>query len=210
MGHPEVHPFLTKTEIPEVVRFTHGADAPPSENAWHTDVTFQACPAMGSILHAIHVPDVGGDTLWADMAAAYDGLTADTKDRLDGLDAVHGLFRPAGKDLTPEEVARQQTKHPPVTHPVVRVHPETGRKLIYVNRPFTDHIVGLPKTESDDLLQFLFDQARHPEYQCRLRWQPDTVAFWDNRVTQHYASGDYYPHTRVMERVTISGDRPTR
>ncbi|MDJ1136632.1 TauD/TfdA family dioxygenase [Streptomyces iconiensis] len=207
-GTPEVHPFLPKAEVPEVVRLARGADSPAVENVWHSDASFEATPPMGSLLRAVQVPAVGGDTLWADMAAAYDGLSAEMKTRLEGLRAVHGFTRTFGKGLGPEELARQQRKFPAVAHPVVRTHPETGRKLLYVNRIFTHHIDGMPREESDELLRFLCDQARHPEYQCRLRWQPGTLAFWDNRATQHYASADYYPHARLMERVTVLGDRP--
>ncbi|MCZ0983150.1 TauD/TfdA family dioxygenase [Streptomyces diastatochromogenes] len=207
-GTPEVHPFLPKAGLPEVVRLSRGADSPAVENVWHSDVSFDAMPPMGSVLRAVHVPEVGGDTLWADMAAAYDGLPEATKSRLEGLRAVHDFTQSFGKQLGAEDLARAQRKYPPVVHPVVRTLPEAGRKLIYVNRIFTSHIEGLKPEESRELLDFLFDQARHPEYQCRLRWRPGTVAFWDNRATQHYANGDYYPRTRVMERVTILGDRP--
>ncbi|MDI2128436.1 TauD/TfdA dioxygenase family protein [Yinghuangia seranimata] len=208
-GTPEVHPFLPKVDgIPEVVRLARGADSPAVENVWHSDASFETTPPMGSILRAVQVPAVGGDTLWADMAAAYDGLTDDMKQRLNGLNAVHDFTQSFGATLGPDELAAAQKAFPAVTHPVVRTHPETGRKLLYVNRIFTHHIDGLPEDESRELLAFLYDQARHPEYQCRLRWRPGTVAFWDNRATQHYASADYYPHTRIMERVTILGDRP--
>ncbi|MFI6984912.1 TauD/TfdA dioxygenase family protein [Embleya sp. NPDC050154] len=208
-GTPEVHPFLPKADdIPEVVRLSRGADSPAVENVWHSDASFETTPPMGSILRAVHVPAVGGDTLWSDMAAAYDGLPEATKTRMDGLTAVHDFTQTFGSALEPEELARQQQKYPAVSHPVVRTHPETGRRLLYVNRIFTHHIEGLPDDESRELLAFLYDQARHPEYQCRLRWRPGTIAFWDNRATQHYASADYYPHERIMERVTILGDRP--
>ncbi|MEU8136944.1 TauD/TfdA dioxygenase family protein [Streptodolium elevatio] len=207
-GTPEVHPFLPKADVPEVVRLSRGADSPAVENVWHSDASFETTPPMGSILRAVRVPDVGGDTLWSDMGAAYDGLPADTRKRLDTLAAVHDFTRTFGSQLSADELARQQRKYPAVTHPVIRTHPETGRRLLYVNRIFTSHIVGLPDAESGDLLAYLYDQARHPEYQVRLHWRPGTVAFWDNRATQHYASADYYPHPRVMERVTIVGDRP--
>ncbi|MYV99396.1 TauD/TfdA family dioxygenase [Streptomyces sp. SID3343] len=207
-GTPEIHPFLPKAEIPEVVLLSRGADSPAVENVWHSDVSFHTTPPMGSILRAVHIPGVGGDTLWADMGAAYDGLPDALKQRLDTLTAVHDFTKTFGQQLSADELARRQEKMPPVAHPVVRTHPETGRKLLYVNSIFTSHIVGLPDDESRELLALLCDQARHPEYQVRLRWRTGTVAFWDNRATQHYASADYYPHTRVMERVTIVGDRP--
>jgi taurine dioxygenase len=121
---------------------------------------------------------------------------------------VHDFTRSFGSGLSPDDLARMQQKYPAVAHPVIRTHPATGRRLLYVNRVFTDRIDGLGDEEGRELLEFLYDQARHPEYQCRLRWRPGTVAFWDNRATQHYASADYYPHNRVMERVTIVGDQP--
>jgi taurine dioxygenase len=207
-GAPEVHPFLPKADLPEVVRLSRGADSPAVENVWHSDASFETTPPMGSVLRAVHVPDVGGDTLWADMAAAYDGLPKTTKARLEGLRAVHDFTQSFGRQLDAEHLALAQQRFPAVAHPVVRTLPESGRKLIYVNRIFTSHIEGMAEQESRELLDHLFDQARHPEYQCRLRWRPGTVAFWDNRATQHYANGDYYPHTRVMERVTVLGDRP--
>lgn len=208
-GTPEVHPFLAKADgVPEVVRLSRGADSAAVENVWHSDASFETTPPMGSILRAVHVPDVGGDTLWSDMGAAYDGLTDDLRARVDGLSAVHDFTQTFGRQLPPDELARQQERFPAVAHPVVRTHPETGRRLLYVNRIFTAHIPGLSAEESHSLLEFLYDQARHPEYQVRLRWRPGTIAFWDNRATQHYASADYYPHTRIMERVTILGDRP--
>lgn len=207
-GTPEVHPFLPKADVPEVVRLSRGADSPAVENVWHSDASFETTPPMGSILRAVLVPEVGGDTLWTDMGAAYDGLPAETRERLDTLDAVHDFTRTFGSRLPADELARQQCKYPAVTHPVVRTHPETGRKLLYVNRIFTSHIVGLPEAESTELLAYLYDQARHPEYQVRLHWRPGTVAFWDNRATQHYAVNDYHPQVRIMDRVAILGDRP--
>ncbi|MDJ0344306.1 TauD/TfdA family dioxygenase [Streptomyces sp. H10-C2] len=207
-GEPEIHPFLPKAGIPEVVRLAHDARSPGVENVWHSDVSFSATPPLGSVLRAVEVPEVGGDTLWADMAAAYDGLPDRVKEAVEGQSAVHDFLRSFGQLLTPEQVAKAREKNPPVEHPVVRTHPETGRKLIYVNRVFTERITGLPPEESRELLDLLYDQARHPEYQCRFHWRPGSIAFWDNRVTQHYAASDYFPRPRVMERVTIIGDRP--
>jgi taurine dioxygenase len=207
-GVPEVHPFLPKAALPEVVRLAHDHEHPGVENVWHSDVSFDPTPPLGSVLRAVELPEVGGDTLWADMAAAYDGLPSKVKNRLHGLRAVHDFLRSFGHLMPSEERERQRVLHPPVEHPVVRTHPETGRQLIYVNRVFTDHLVGLPENESTDLLNLLYEQARHPEYQCRFRWTPNAIAFWDNRITQHYAVSDYYPAPRVMERVTIIGDRP--
>jgi taurine dioxygenase len=207
-GELEVHPFLRQGEVPEVVRFEKGADEPGLENNWHSDVTWREVPSFGSVLRAVDVPDVGGDTLWADMAAAYDGLPAEVKARVDGLHAVHDFTHTFGAAMTEEQLHGAQAAYPPATHPVVRTIPETGRKVLYVNAVFTSHIVGLPPEESASLLALLSRQASVPEYQCRFRWSAGSVAWWDNRTTQHYANSDYYPARRVMERATIIGDRP--
>lgn len=205
-GQPEVHPFLPKADHPEVVLLQRGEHDIPVENIWHSDVSFMPSPAMGSILKAVEVPKTGGDTLWADMAVAYDGLPDAVKERVEGKLAVHRHTFTRG--LSPEERARKDLENPPQVHPVIRTHPETGQKLIFVNRVFTSHIVGMDSEESDELLEILMREATHPEYQCRFHWEPGSVAFWDNRATQHYACGDYYPDPRTMQRVTIAGDVP--
>lgn len=207
-GELELHPFLAAGDLPEVVRFAKDATTKGTENAWHSDVTWRQLPSMGSILRAVTVPRRGGDTMWADMALAYDGLPTDIRRRVDDLSAIHDFSETFGRGMPPDELAKMRAEFPPAEHPVIRVHPETGRRTIYVNEIFTSRIVGLPHEESDMLLGLLCAQARIPEYQCRFRWEPDSVAFWDNRSTQHYAISDYWPEARVMERVTIVGDRP--
>jgi taurine dioxygenase len=207
-GELERHPFLAAGDLPEVVRFAKDATTKGTENAWHSDVTWRQLPSMGSILRAVTVPPRGGDTMWADMALAYDGLPSDIRRRVDDLTAIHDFSETFGRGMPPDELAKMRAEFPPAEHPVVRVHPETGRRTIYVNEIFTSRIVGLSDEESDTLLRLLCAQARIPEYQCRFRWEPDSVAFWDNRSTQHYAISDYWPEARVMERVTIVGDRP--
>jgi taurine dioxygenase len=207
-GELELHPFLAAGDLPEVVRFAKDATTKGTENAWHSDVTWRQLPSMGSILRAVTVPRRGGDTMWADMALAYDGLPSDIRRRVDDLTAVHDFSETFGRGMAPDELAKMRAEFPPAEHPVIRVHPETGRRTIYVNEIFTSRIVGLPRQESNTLLGLLCAQARIPEYQCRFRWEPDSVAFWDNRSTQHYAISDYWPQERVMERVTIVGDRP--
>ena len=154
------------------------------------------------------MPETGGDTLWSDMGAAYDGLPDDMKIRIADLVAEHDWLTNFG--LTMDSATRDELRKdfPAAHHPVVRTHPETGRKTIFVNRAFTQHIVGMQRTESRALLEQLWIQAGFPEYQCRWRWQPGDVAFWDNRVTQHYAVDDYRPQRRVMHRATILGDVP--
>jgi taurine dioxygenase len=213
-GPLESHPFAQAAsfgrpeERPEVVRLEKGADAKGYENVWHSDVTWRTCPSLGSVLRAVEVPSVGGDTLWADMAAAYDCLPDGVTSRIDSLSAVHDWLFTFGRGMDAAAVDALRPNFPAVEHPVVRTHPETGRKTLFVNRAFTQHIVGLDRADSDELLDFLYRQASFPEYQCRFRWTPGAVAFWDNRSTQHYASSDYYPQRRVMERITIIGDRP--
>ncbi|MFV0524674.1 MAG: TauD/TfdA dioxygenase family protein [Acidimicrobiales bacterium] len=213
-GALESHPFFKLVHAenddiePEIVRLAKDDKTGGYENTWHSDVSWRLVPSLGSILRAIEVPDVGGDTMWADMGAAYDHLSDDMKQRIDGLVAVHDWIDSFGRGMSEQERAELRPDFPAVEHPVVRTHPETGRKTIYVNRNFTQHIVGLDPAESEDLIDFLCLQATIPEYQCRWRWQPGDVVFWDNRSTQHYAVSDYYPSRRVMERITVIGDQP--
>ncbi len=212
-GSLEAHPFIRiavdqPDETPQVVRFEKGPKIGGYENVWHSDVTWRECPSLGSVLRAIEVPEVGGDTLWADMGAAYDGLSDALKEQLDGLVAEHDWLYSFGLGMDPETRDELRKDFPAVHHPVVRTHPETGRKTLFVNRGFTQKILGLSPQESDALLSFLYMQASFPEYQCRWRWRAGDVAFWDNRSTQHYASSDYFPQRRVMERITIIGDKP--
>ena len=213
-GPLEAHPFVklrTSTQpedAPEVVRLEKGINAKGTENIWHSDVTWRESPSLGSVLRAIELPDVGGDTLWSDMGAAYDCLTDEVKERIDGLVAVHDWINTFGRGMDPAKRDELRPEFPAVEHPVVRTHPETGRKTLYVNQAFTQHIVGLDPDESAHLLDFLYRQAAYPEHQCRFRWTPGSIAFWDNRSTQHYAASDYYPNRRVMERITVAGDRP--
>ena len=212
-GDLEIHPFAPhKPDYPEVLAITHDRDSRGRENAWHSDVTWREIPSLGSILRAIEVPPVGGDTLFADMYAAYEGLSDEVKAQIEGKVAVHDFahFRTGmrKRGRSEAEIEAFNAQYPMVEHPVVRTHPETGRRGIYVNVGFTQHIVGMEKAESDALLKHLYAQAAIPEYQCRFRWEANTVAFWDNRSSQHYAASDYWPAVRRMERVTIIGDRP--
>lgn len=212
-GELEVHPFAPHKEgYPEVLAITHDRDSKGRENKWHSDVTWRECPSLGSVLRAIEVPPVGGDTLFSDSYAAYEGLSDEVKEKIEGKVAVHDFahFRKlmAKRGKTAEEIEEMNRKYPEVEHPVVRTHPETGRRGLYVNTAFTQYIVGMQREESDTLLQHLYAQAAIPEYQCRFRWQKNSIAFWDNRACQHYAVSDYWPALRKMERVTIIGDRP--
>ena len=179
---------------------------------WHTDVTFVETPPLGSILNAIVIPEAGGDTLWADTNAAYEGLSQPFKDLVDGLTAVHDGNRSFGRLLQAlgkgEWDGKEFTELTPVEHPVVRTHPETGRRSLFVNPGFTIKIKGLTGKESDALLQFLYAHMATPEFIVRYRWEAGDLGFWDNRTTMHYAITDYGDAHRVIQRVTIKGDKP--
>ncbi|WP_278262270.1 TauD/TfdA family dioxygenase [Nocardia sp. AG03] len=210
-GDLEIHPALAASaEQPELVRFEKGSEMVGVENAWHHDVTWRERPSLGAILHAVEVPPIGGDTLFADMYAAYDSLDEDTRAEIDTLDAVHDFTRAFGFRASPEQQAEMRRQNPSVQHPMVATHAATGRKHLYVNRIFTDHIVGYDEERSRALIDRLARQADYPEHQVRLKWRPDTVAFWDNRAVQHYAASDYWPQRRIVERASITGPRPTR
>jgi len=207
-GELEIHPATPKgQEDPEVLRIAHGPNSRGSENMWHSDVTWRAEPSLGSILRAIEIPPVGGDTLFANMQLAYDRLDDETKEQITGAVAVHDIARVFAKRLNkrPEDL---HDKYPPLEHPVVRTHPETGKRTLYVNGAFTSHIKDMDPAESEALLARLYRTAANPEFQCRFRWAPGSIAFWDNRACQHFAASDYYPEIRIMERVTIAGCRP--
>ncbi|MCB1691078.1 MAG: TauD/TfdA family dioxygenase [Halioglobus sp.] len=208
-GELEEHPFIP-SDAPdsEVVRFDKDEKMVGVENLWHSDVSWREIPSLGSILRARVVPDVGGDTLFADMVAAYECLDDDTKALIEGKRAVNDFTQSFGMMLSPEELAEQQKKFPAVEHPLVRTSPDTGERSLYANGVFTSHIVGMDREESDALLGRLFLEACVPEYQCRFRWRKHSVAMWDNRVVQHYAANDYWPQRRQMDRVTIIGERP--
>jgi taurine dioxygenase len=208
-GDLEVHPFIpANPDQPELVRFAKSAEVGGYENSWHSDVSWRKVPSMGAILHAVEVPPTGGDTLFADMYAAYDALDEATKARVEGLSAVHDYMLAFAGQVKPEDAERTRAMYPPAVHPVIRTHEETGRKLVYVNRNFTDRILGVDQDEGDALIQALSRQAETVEHQCRWSWEPHSVAFWDNRAVQHYACSDYWPSVRVMERASIIGQRP--
>jgi taurine dioxygenase len=181
--------------------------------SWHTDVTFVERPPLGSILNAVVIPAAGGDTMFSDQRAAYVGLSAPLREFLDGLVAVHDgshVFaalldaRDGGGDWEGERYSALE----PVEHPVVRTHPETGHKSLFVNPGFTSHIKGLNRPESDALLQFLYAHATKPQYTVRYHWHAGDLGFWDNRVTQHSVVGDFTGQHRVIQRVTLRGDAP--
>lgn len=207
-GDLEIHPATPKDQAnPEILRIAHGPDSRGRENNWHSDVTWRERPSLGSILRAIEVPPVGGDTLFADMHLAFLSLSPELQRIARSLTAVHDIARVFAGRLgqAPEDL---HAKYPPQRHPVVRTHPETGAPTLFVNTGFTSHIEGLGASESAALLAHLYATAGNPEIQCRFRWQPGSIAFWDNRATQHFAVSDYFPARRVMERVTIAGCKP--
>jgi taurine dioxygenase len=208
-GELEVHPFLLGSEEhPELVRFEKGVEASGFENGWHHDVTWRDTPSMGAILRSIQVPATGGDTAFSDMAAAYDGLDDEMKERLDGLQAAHDYTFAFGSFVDDSKKAEMREQYPVVHHPIVRTHPETGRKLLFVNAYFTSHVVDMDENEGNQLLRYLISRASIMEYQYRVAWEPNQVTLWDNRIVQHYALSDYYPDVRIMERASIVGDRP--
>lgn len=210
-GDLEVHPFIpSNTAQPELVRFEKTAEVAGYENSWHHDVTWREVPSRAAVLHAIHVPEVGGDTLFSDMYAAYDSLDDELRELVDTLDAAHDFTRTFGRQLPPEQLDEMRARYPVAIHPVVVTHPVTGRRALYVNRNFTSSIVGMESDESDDLLRRLCRQAETVEHQVRFSWQPHSIAMWDNVAVQHYASSDYWPELRIMERASITGHRPSR
>ncbi|MFK7898792.1 MAG: TauD/TfdA dioxygenase family protein [Myxococcota bacterium] len=207
-GELEVHPFLPAGDTPEVIRFAKDEETVGAENIWHSDVSWRQEPSLGSILRAHEVPEVGGDTLWADTEAVYEGLSDEIKAAIEGRDAIHDFVYSFGLGMNEEEREKKRIEFPPARHPMVRTHPVTNRKCLYVNSIFTSHIDGIPTEESKAILARLYQEVQIAEYQVRFRWEKNSIAFWDNRSTQHLAISDYWPQARVMERLTIIGDRP--
>jgi taurine dioxygenase len=212
-GNLEVHPMRPHGDFPEVLVLDNHKDNPVlSTDVWHSDTTFRRNPTKYTILRCQIMPKVGGDTLWADMEAAYEGMSDVFKTMINTLRAVHDfknfrvLFGKSEEDQA--KLRKMEELFPNPSHPVVRTHPVTGRKSIYVNPEFTLHIEGMEPAESQAILDVLFARARVPEYQLRLRWTPGTIVFWDNQSTQHYAANDYYPERRRMERTAVVGDLP--
>jgi taurine dioxygenase len=195
--HPEIMPIHTDA------RSTYIAG-----ESWHSDVSCDPEPPMGSILHLRQVPPVGGDTLFASMYAAYEALSPRMKTYLEGLTATHDgevYYRGRYADRGVDDRGKI---YPRASHPVVRTHPETGRKALYVNRMFTTRIDGVSREESEAILAYLIGHCARPEFQVRFRWRENSIAFWDNRCAQHLALWDYYPQTRSGFRVTVKGDKP--
>ena len=206
--HP-VYPHLPGYD--RVVLFENDGDRPPDTDDWHTDLTFQRKPPFLSVLHAIDVPDTGGDTLWANMYAAYDTLPDGMQAQVAKLSAVHdmGAFRNdyLGDNEDVDALNEGLAHMGSAVHPVAPLHPVTGKRLLFVNRSFTQQVAGMLKADSDRLLQYLFSHIESPSLQVRFRWKKGSVAIWDNRTTQHFAVADYLPAYRRMQRVIISTDR---
>ena len=207
----------TAPEAPYVAVIETNSHKKAYVDYWHTDLAYKRRPASVSILRARLVPRVGGDTLWVNMEAAYDELPEAVKKRVKNLRTYNSYekslrtyneyARRDGRDLLSEDVIAQRlAEHPPVEHPLVRNHPITGNPSIYMSINATTHIVGLEGAESEELLEFLYRLSSKPEHQVRLRWKADTVAIWDNRSTRHYATADYFPERRIMERVMCIGE----
>ena len=207
-GDLEIHPVTPKDQEHREIFVIPAGGKHKAPGNWHCDVTWRPEPSMGSILRAVELPPIGGDTLWADMAKAYDLLDEITKELIDGRSATHDYASAFGFAQPPEVQEKMRAQHPTVEHPIVRTHPETGRKTLFVNVAFTRSIVGMDDDVAQPLLHRLYRQAAIPDVQCRFRWRPGSVAFWDNRATQHIVSNDFLPARRVMERVTIIGDEP--
>jgi len=212
-GYPEV--FEIDYSKAARLRDTYGDVADRYDGlSWHTDVTFVRQPPLGSILNAVVIPPAGGDTLFSNQQAAYEALSRPLRDFLDGLVAVHdgrkafGALLDAREDGGGEWDGQKYTSLEPVEHPVVRTHPETEKKSLFVNPGFTSHIEGLTRSESDALLQFLYAHSTKPQFTVRYHWHAGDIGFWDNRVTQHSVVGDFEGQHRVIQRVTLRGDKP--
>ena len=212
-GEPQYHEAYPHIDgFSQITVLENDRDNPSKIEQWHTDMTFRACPPLGSILHGAIMPETGGDTMFASMSAAYNGLSEPMKDFLDGLTAIHdfsfgfkeSLAEPGGR----ERLAQMVIDNPPVEHPVVRTHPISGKKGLFVNSLFTVAIKGLKEKESRVLLDFLCEHAVQDEYVYQFAWQTDSIAIWDNRITQHKPVNDYWPQHRKMQRITIDGDAP--
>ncbi|MGH8787982.1 MAG: TauD/TfdA dioxygenase family protein [Cupriavidus necator] len=220
-GELEDHPVAgSDPEHPGLVRIYKTPDQPNDryENAWHSDATWREAPQFGAVLRCVECPPVGGDTMWANMALAYERLPAYIKEQIADLRARHSIEASFGAAMPIEKRLALKAQYPDAEHPVVRTHPDTGEKILYVNA-FTTHFTnyhtpGRVRSGQDanpgagDLLRYLVSQAYIPEYQVRWRWEPNCVAIWDNTATQHYAVMDYPPCHRKMERAGIIGSKP--
>jgi taurine dioxygenase len=219
-GELDAFPFGPAGENPYILEIRHGKKSPGTENGWHTDVTWMERPSLGSIAQCIVAPPVGGDTLFSDSHACYLGLPPALQERIQHLNGINDYrnFLLARRPGLPSELVETIKKEIPfgVSHPLCRTHPETGKTGLYLHGGFLRHDSlydvrtgeQLEKSESEAIVRELLRQHERPEYLCRFRWQAGSIAFWDNRAAQHYAASDYFPHRRVLRRVTVSGDTP--
>ena len=209
LGHPA---YATVEGAPDVQVLESTPENPSKIEVWHSDMTFSQTPPTYTILHGQVIPEYGGDTLWASATSAYESLSEHMQGLVNELVAVHD-FRQGFKESLAEPGGAERLReaieaNPPVEHPLVRTHPETGKKAIYVNALFTSHIKDLSPLESRRILEFLYQHVVTPEFTVRLNWTPGTVVVWDNRSTQHKPVNDFFPQHRKLHRVTIKGDRP--
>lgn len=213
-GEPAQYPMLPGIDgypmINEIAKYEHEANN--FGGIWHADTTYLECPPMGSMLYALEVPPFGGDTMWANQYLAYETLSETMRGVLDGLVAVSTSAK-ADVSKTREDMIRNAGEKAPTCqhmaeHPVVRTHPETGRKSLFVNVAHTSHFKGMTEAESAPILSYLFDHQVRPEFTCRFRWRKGSLAFWDNRASQHHPINDYHGYRRVMRRITLAGESP--
>lgn len=220
-GDLDAFPFGPAGANPYILEIRHGKDSPGTENGWHTDVTWMEQPSLGSIAQCVVVPPIGGDTLFSDSYACYLGLPGELQQRIEHLHGINDyrVFLSSRGATLPDELVRTIKNEIPfgVAHPLLRTHPETGKTALYIHGGFLRHDSlydartnePLDSAESIEIVRQLLQQHQRHEYQCRFRWEPGSIAFWDNRAVQHYATSDYYPHPRLLRRVTVSGDRPS-
>ena len=209
-GSLQTHPAYPTVEgFPEITILENDRENPSKIEEWHTDMTFKANPPLGSILIGRIIPETGGDTLFSSLSAAFSDLDKGMQGQLQNLNAIHS-FEHGFKESLAEEGGRERLtealkENPPISHPMVKIHPVTNKKILYVNRLFTSHIEGMDSTESNELLDFLFDHIQKDKFVCRFNWEPNSIAFWDNRSVLHKPVNDYWPQLRRMERITIEG-----
>ncbi|MFC7345029.1 TauD/TfdA dioxygenase family protein [Saccharopolyspora griseoalba] len=206
------HSYTTHPDFEDVVVLAWGGEDAPDAAEWHSDMTYRGQPPFASILKAVEVPPVGGDTLWASTFAVHDALDPGLRRDLEQLEAVHdmgafrtGAYRSGGNEGICEAFAQAGT----AVHPIIAHHPVTGRPYVNVSESFTRFVIGLSAPESARILTYLFDLINRPDFHVRIKWEPGTVVIWDNRGTQHYAVADYLPDRRVMHRVAVTTDKRT-
>lgn len=212
-GEPDLYPFVKGLEdYPEITPVLKLPEETVNFGGiWHSDTVYQAQPPMGTVLYAKELPPMGGDTLFANQYQAYEALSAPLRDFLDGLTAINSAAKGSAAATRSDRVAHAGTGRQEVLeaeHPVVRTHPETGRKALYVNTGHTVRFAGMTEAESTPILEYLYQHQIKPEFCCRFVWSPGAVAFWDNRCAQHYPVNDYHGHTRLLHRITLKGDKP--